>query len=64
MLNSLKRMDRSLVIGADDDYRRCYCGELVRPSNQKQLARHVGHRMGTAWSFTFWEWVRIKVGLL
>lgn len=64
MLETIKRKDPSLVISVDDEFRRCNCGMLVRATNQKQLRQHVGHQMHTAWSFTFWEWVRIKVGLL
>lgn len=58
MLNSLKAKDPDLILEHEDQFRRCGCGKLVRVSD---LTGHVGHFMRTAYHFTFWEYLKIKL---
>ena len=49
-----------------ETWRRCLdCGgKLVRAGSQKQLGRHLGHRLGPAYALKTNEYLRIKLGWL
>ena len=46
--------------------RRCTTcgGKLIRATEQTTLRKHIGHRLTQPMDVHFWEWVRIKAGLL